>query len=74
MQHVTQLNNFIEDLLCLFYSPSASLQTQRDYSYTDVKLACHILSMSLLKWQDQYHLLEKFTQRELSTSWQFLSA
>eukprot|EP00804_Cyclotella_cryptica_P005518 CCRYP_003037-RA/>CCRYP_003037-RA protein AED:0.35 eAED:0.35 QI:0/-1/0/1/-1/1/1/0/176 len=54
-----QLNNYIEDLPCLYYSPSASAMTQQVYSFTDSELACHILRMCPLKWQDQYHLLEK---------------
>eukprot|EP00804_Cyclotella_cryptica_P015196 CCRYP_000742-RA/>CCRYP_000742-RA protein AED:0.39 eAED:0.39 QI:0/-1/0/1/-1/1/1/0/114 len=33
--------------------------TQQVYSFTDAELACHILRMCPLKWQDQYHLLEK---------------
>ena len=59
VQRVMQLNNYVEDLPCLYYSPSASTQTQQVYSYTDAELACHILRMCPLKWQDQYHLLEK---------------
>eukprot|EP00804_Cyclotella_cryptica_P009652 CCRYP_011204-RA/>CCRYP_011204-RA protein AED:0.19 eAED:0.19 QI:0/-1/0/1/-1/1/1/0/292 len=59
VQRVMQLNNYVEDLPCLYYSPSASKQTQQVYSFTDAELACHILHMCPLKWQDQYHLLEK---------------
>eukprot|EP00804_Cyclotella_cryptica_P025636 CCRYP_002848-RA/>CCRYP_002848-RA protein AED:0.28 eAED:0.28 QI:0/-1/0/1/-1/1/1/0/205 len=59
VQRVMQLNNYVEDLPCLYYSPSASTQTQQVYSFTDAELACHILRMCPLKWQDQYHLLEK---------------
>eukprot|EP00804_Cyclotella_cryptica_P008421 CCRYP_003940-RA/>CCRYP_003940-RA protein AED:0.35 eAED:0.35 QI:0/-1/0/1/-1/1/1/0/94 len=33
--------------------------TQQVYSFTGTELACHILHMCPLKWQDQYHLLEK---------------
>eukprot|EP00804_Cyclotella_cryptica_P023639 CCRYP_011969-RA/>CCRYP_011969-RA protein AED:0.34 eAED:0.34 QI:0/-1/0/1/-1/1/1/0/162 len=49
----------MEDFPCLYYSLSASTTTQHVYPFTDVELACHILSMCPLKWQDQYHLLEK---------------
>ena len=59
VQHILQLNSYIEDLPCLFYSPSASLNTQKVKSIMDVELACNILRMCLLKWQDQHHLLEK---------------
>ncbi len=59
VQCVLQLNNYVEDLPCLFYSPSASLHTQKVYSFTDSELVCNILCMCPLKWQDQYHLLEK---------------
>ena len=54
-----QLNIYIKDLPCLFYSPSVSLHMQKVESFTDAELACNILCMCLLKWQDQYHLLEK---------------
>eukprot|EP00804_Cyclotella_cryptica_P003365 CCRYP_012861-RA/>CCRYP_012861-RA protein AED:0.23 eAED:0.75 QI:0/0/0/1/1/1/2/0/279 len=59
VQRVMQLNNYVEDLPCLYYSPSASTMTQQVYSFTDAELSCHILRMCPLKWQDQYHLLEK---------------
>eukprot|EP00804_Cyclotella_cryptica_P024097 CCRYP_007319-RA/>CCRYP_007319-RA protein AED:0.32 eAED:0.32 QI:0/-1/0/1/-1/1/1/0/199 len=59
VQRVMQLNNSVEDLPCLYYSPSTSTMSQQVYSFTDAELACHILRMCLLKWQDQYHLLEK---------------
>eukprot|EP00804_Cyclotella_cryptica_P007762 CCRYP_001368-RA/>CCRYP_001368-RA protein AED:0.24 eAED:0.47 QI:0/0/0/1/1/1/2/0/781 len=59
VQCVMRLNNYVEDLPCLYYSPSASTMTQQVYSFTDAELACHILRMCPLKWQDQYHLLEK---------------
>ena len=41
------------------------LQPERKYDdptglYTDAELACHILRMCPLKWQDQYQLLEKY--------------
>ncbi len=32
---------------------------QKVYSFTDSELTCNILHMCPLKWQDQYHLLEK---------------
>eukprot|EP00804_Cyclotella_cryptica_P022871 CCRYP_005072-RA/>CCRYP_005072-RA protein AED:0.07 eAED:0.07 QI:564/-1/0/1/-1/1/1/0/164 len=54
-----QLNNYVEDLPCLYYSPSASTMTQQVFSFTDTELACHFLCMCPLKWQDQYPLLEK---------------
>ena len=59
VQHVLQLNSYIEDLPCLFFSPIASSHTQKVKSFTDAELACNILRMCPLKWQDQYHLLEK---------------
>eukprot|EP00804_Cyclotella_cryptica_P026564 CCRYP_020447-RA/>CCRYP_020447-RA protein AED:0.15 eAED:0.20 QI:0/-1/0/1/-1/1/1/0/387 len=59
VQRAMQLNNYVEDLPCLYYSPSASAMTQQVFAFTDSELACHILRMCPLKWQDQYHLLEK---------------
>ncbi len=54
-----QLNNNVEDLPCLFYSPSTSSHMQKVCSSMDSEVACNILCMCPLKWQDQYHLLEK---------------
>ncbi len=59
VQRVLQLNNYVEDLPRLFYSPSASLHMQKVYSVMDSELECIILCMCPLKWKDQYHLLEK---------------
>ena len=39
VQRVLQLNNYVEDLPCLFYSPSASLHTQKVHSFMDSELA-----------------------------------
>eukprot|EP00804_Cyclotella_cryptica_P013426 CCRYP_005171-RA/>CCRYP_005171-RA protein AED:0.20 eAED:0.78 QI:0/0/0/1/1/1/3/0/330 len=39
--------------------PERKYNDPQVYSFTDVELACHILRMCPLKWQDQYHLLEK---------------
>ena len=36
------LNNYVNNFLCLFYSPSTSLHTQKVYSFTDLELACNI--------------------------------
>eukprot|EP00804_Cyclotella_cryptica_P019427 CCRYP_006602-RA/>CCRYP_006602-RA protein AED:0.28 eAED:0.63 QI:0/0/0/1/1/1/2/0/305 len=55
VQRVMQLNNYIEDLPCLYYSPSASAMTQQVFAFTDSNL--HAISCAC--WQDQYHLLEK---------------
>ena len=55
----------IKKLPCLLYSPSAFSQTHKVYSYTDLELACQILCMCPVKWQDQYHLLEKCYPKEV---------
>ena len=46
VQCMTKLNKYIKELPCLFYSPSVSV-------------TCQILCMCPVKWQDQYHLVEK---------------
>eukprot|EP00804_Cyclotella_cryptica_P017042 CCRYP_003297-RA/>CCRYP_003297-RA protein AED:0.33 eAED:0.33 QI:0/-1/0/1/-1/1/1/0/162 len=53
-----QLNNYVEDLPCLYYSPALVHRPNRS-TPSLAELACHILRMCPLKWQDQYHLLEK---------------
>ena len=54
-----QLNAYTEDVLCLYYSMSMSMQSKKANSFTDVELTCHILCMCPFKWQDQYYLLKK---------------
>ena len=54
-----ELNAYIEDLRCLYYSMNMNTQTKRASSFMDKELTCHVLLMCLFKWQDQYHLLEK---------------
>ena len=72
VQCILQLNNTIKDLLCLFFSLSTSLHTQKVYSFMNSKLACNILCMCPLKWQDQYHLLKKSYPEGVKPLWLIL--
>eukprot|EP00804_Cyclotella_cryptica_P028302 CCRYP_013174-RA/>CCRYP_013174-RA protein AED:0.56 eAED:0.62 QI:0/0/0/1/1/1/2/0/269 len=49
VQRMMQLNNYVEDLPCLYYSLSTSTLIQQVFSYTDMELACQILRMCPLK-------------------------
>ena len=68
VQCVLQLNSYIEDLPCLFFSPSASPHTQKVRLFTDAELACHILRMCPLKCKTSTTYLKSVTQKESSPS------
>eukprot|EP00804_Cyclotella_cryptica_P002230 CCRYP_020440-RA/>CCRYP_020440-RA protein AED:0.37 eAED:0.37 QI:0/-1/0/1/-1/1/1/0/149 len=47
VQRVMQLNNYVEDLPCLYYSPSASAMTQQVFAFTDSNL--HAISCACVR-------------------------
>jgi hypothetical protein len=55
VQHVQQLNAYIAQLPCWYYSPSYNPGlTLVNVLFTEADLASHILWMCLHQWQDQY--------------------
>ncbi len=60
VQRVEQLNAYIAQLPCLFYSPSyIAGMTLAKVPFTEADLVIHVLWMCLHQWQDQYNLQEK---------------
>jgi len=60
VQRVEQLNSYISQLPCWYYSPSVKVKTvPMNVSFTEADLASHILRMCPYTWQDQYNLHEK---------------
>ena len=60
VQRVEQLNSYIAQLPCWYYSPSVKVQTvPMNISFAEADLASHILRMCPYTWQDQYNLHEK---------------
>ncbi len=60
VQHVEQLNAYIAQLPCWYYSPSyIPNMTPANVQFSKADLASHVLWMCPHQWQDQYNLQEK---------------
>jgi hypothetical protein len=60
VQRVEQLNTYIVQLPCWYYSPSyVTGMIPANISFTKADLASHVLRMCPHQWQDQYNLQEK---------------
>ncbi len=60
VQHVEQLNAYIAQLPCWYYSPSyIAGMTLANVPFTEADLVRHVLWTCLHQWQDQYNLQEK---------------
>jgi hypothetical protein len=58
LQHVEQLNSYISQLSCWYYSPSVKVKTvPANVSFPEADLVSHV--MCPYTWQDQYNLHEK---------------
>jgi hypothetical protein len=58
--HVEQLNAYIIQMLCFYYSPNANASTKpENVPFTEAELGAHVLHMCPLQWQDQYNMNEK---------------
>jgi hypothetical protein len=60
VRQVEQLNAYIAQMPCFYYSPHANASTKpENYLFPKAELGAHILRMCPLAWQDQYNLNEK---------------
>jgi hypothetical protein len=60
IQHVEQLNAYIVQLPCWYYSPSYNAGMMlANVPFSEADLASHVLWMCPHQWQDQYNLQEK---------------
>ncbi len=60
VQHVEQLNSYILQLPCWYYSPSMKANMiPMNVPFVEADLASHVLRMCPYTWQDQYNLHEK---------------
>ena len=60
VQRVEQLNSYIAQLPCWYYSPSVKVKTvPMNVAFPEADLASHVLRMCPYAWQDQYNLHEK---------------
>jgi hypothetical protein len=52
---VEQLNTYITQMPCFYYSPNANASTKpENVPFTEAELGAHVLCMCPLQWQDQY--------------------
>ncbi len=60
VRHVEQLNAYIAQMPCFYYSPHANASTKpENVPFTEAELGAHVLRMCPLQWQDQYNMKEK---------------
>jgi hypothetical protein len=60
VQRVEQLNSYISQLPCWYYSPSVKANTiPMNVPFTEADLLSHVLRMCPYAWQDQYNLHKK---------------
>ncbi len=57
---VEQLNAYIAQMPCFYYSPNANASTKpKNIPFTEAELGSHVLCMCPLQWQDQYNTNKK---------------
>ncbi len=60
VRQVEQLNAYIAQMPCFYYSPNANAGTKpENIPFTEAELGAHVLRMCPLAWQDQYNLNER---------------
>jgi hypothetical protein len=58
--HVEQLNAYIAQMPCFYYSPNANASTKpKNVLFTEAELGAHVLRVCPIQWQDQYNMNEK---------------
>jgi hypothetical protein len=56
---VEQLNAYIAQMPCFYYSPSANASTKpENVPFMEAELGAHVLCMCPIQWQDQYNMNE----------------
>jgi hypothetical protein len=57
---VLQLNAYIAQMPCFYYSPNANASTKSEnVPFTEVELGRHVLRMHPIQWQDQHNMNKK---------------
>jgi hypothetical protein len=60
VHRVEQLNAYIAQMPCFYYSPKANASTKpKNIPLTEAELGSYVLRMCPLQWQDQYKMNEK---------------
>jgi hypothetical protein len=73
---VEQLNAYITQMPCFYYSPHANASTKpKNVPFMEAELGAHVLCMCPLQWQDQYNLNKKgMTPMDMQLLLNFLEA
>ena len=60
VRRVEQLNAYISQMPCFYYSPNANASTKpENIPFMEAELGAHVLHMCPIQWQDQYNLNKK---------------
>jgi hypothetical protein len=60
VRHVEQLNTYIAQMPCFYYSPNANASPKpENVPFTEAELGSHVLNVCPIQWQDQYNMNEK---------------
>jgi hypothetical protein len=60
VRRVVQLNVYIAQMPCFFYSPNVNASTKpKNVPFNKAELEAHVLRMCPIQWQDQYNLNKK---------------
>ncbi len=60
VHRVEQLNAYITQMPCFYYSPNANASTKpENFPFPEAELGAHVLRMCPLAWNDQYNLNQK---------------
>jgi hypothetical protein len=60
VRRVEQLNAYIAQMPCFYYSPNANASTKpENIPFMEAELGAHVLRMCPIQWQDQYNMIEK---------------
>ncbi len=60
VRHVEQLNAYIAQMPCFYYSPNANASTKPEsIPFTESELGSHVLCMCPIQWQDKYNMNKK---------------
>jgi hypothetical protein len=60
IHRVEQLNAYIAQMPCFYYSPNANASTKpENIPFTETELGAHVLHMCPIQWQVQYNMDEK---------------
>jgi hypothetical protein len=60
VRHVEQLNIYIAQMPCFYYSPNANASTKpKNVPFTEAELRSHVLHMCPIQLQDQYNMNKK---------------